>query len=357
MPRDRERDRRSRGRTRSRERRRSVSPDARDLLTQWAAASTTLQQQNAALVREMSDLFVAARRQPEKARIEVPRFDGTRSWAVFHAQFQSAATRSRRPEDQWGERLVQSLRGAASDLVMTLPAGRYMNYGSLCGLMQSHYDSPQRHAMAEAELEQRTKQGVEPLQDFGADVLRVARAAHPAWQDDVVQFVARKVFIGGQADPDVRRTVRLRLRQPATLADAVTAALHVQAVDAIQRPPGKRVKVCQLTCTGGSSESQRPCCSGTAVPTDTTTVADVDSRHAVVTQTDTAKDDPLKTLLQTLQGLVRQLATPSTGDTSSKRRRARSPYSSKCYECGGSGHYKRNCPELRSDGDWGRGLD
>lgn len=212
------------------------SNDVGALLTQWTAASTTL-------MNQMSGLCVTAQQtRPDRAKMTVPSFDGKRSWAVFSAQFQSAAATYGWSDAERGQRLLNALQGPAADLVLTLPPADYLDYERLSARLCEHFAPAQRSAVAEAELTRRTQRSEEQLSTYGAEVLRLAREAYPAWPEEPLQTLARNAFIAGIANPEVRRTVRLR--QPANYSEALTAAIHVQAVDELE-PTSKRARIGQ----------------------------------------------------------------------------------------------------------------
>lgn len=125
MPSERDRERqRERG---ERERERDRAATLENVLHAWAASSTDLQQQTAGVLQRLSDTVLARNR---GERIHLPKYDGSRSFAVFDAQFVSAAAAANWSEEEKGRRLLNSLDGAAADLVQTLPQHEFLNYAS-----------------------------------------------------------------------------------------------------------------------------------------------------------------------------------------------------------------------------------
>ena len=293
-----------------------------DVLQRWAEASTNLQEHNSAVLQRVSDLYLAARTAPAPAKeVKVPKFDGSRAWAVFIAQFQSAATSNEWDDEEKGRRLLNALKGSAADLVQTLPVGEYLNYESLRTRLQQHFDPAQRILVAEAELDRRVQKPSETLQAFGADVLSMTRVAYPTWPEDAVQTMARKTFIAGLADSEVRREVRLR--QPTSFNDALVAALHIDSVERLEQP-SKKAKVCQVICSPEESTPAAPSAGEEAAAATTRRVGASGQSRATIDQ-----GEKLTGLLEEL----RQLAT-SLSPTSRAA----------CYECHQVGHFVRDCP-------------
>lgn len=340
MPGDRDRDR---GRSRDREGRRAVDPleAMTEMMSTWAQASTLMQQQNPNLLHRMSENALMTRRREGRS---VPHlsFDGTRSWPVFLAQFESVAQDPANlwDEEEKGRRLLQALHGQAADLVQTLPRGDYLNFNALSERLRAHFDPAQRGMVAEAQLDRRVQQPNESVQDFGAEILRLARLAYPTWPEVALQTTARKAFIAGLANNDVRRQVRLQRAE--TFADALTAALHVQAVENHEAPPSKRPRlhqVSQVVASDGGviTTSETPAGDSAGASSSAIEVRRVDSTDATAQR--------MQELVKQLEGLVKSFAAGSA------RPRAQGAGDGpRCYECDSPDHFARDCPRRQQRG-------
>ncbi|KAK3922745.1 Retrovirus-related Pol polyprotein from transposon 412 [Frankliniella fusca] len=250
--------RRDREREQRRDRPPSPPPALAETLARWAAFSAALQERQAELVDRLADP------RPRDQGITVPKFDGKRVWHVFDIQFAAAADARGWSAEERGRRLLNALEGPAADVVLFLPAEAQQDYERLRTRLSEHYAAPQG-AVAEAELQKRVQRPGESLRDFANDLRTLVRRAYPGWPDDAAETFARNAFLAGVADVDVRRAVRLR--QPATLNDALAAAVHIEAVDAME-PSVKRARVAQVSAEAGPSTSSAAH-SGGHVPDDT----------------------------------------------------------------------------------------
>ncbi|KAK3923580.1 UPF0291 protein GK1331 [Frankliniella fusca] len=186
--------------------------------------------------------------------------------------------------------------------------------------LAEHYNPDQQRQLAEAELDRRRQRQDEPLRDYATDILRLARLAYPAWPEAKLQTTARKAFVAGIANGEVRR--QLRLRRPASFTEALTDALHIDAVEEQEQPPGKRPRLCQVSqvasttlsvggdvagpsgAAGPSAGGPEGDASGSGHPT-----ADV---QRVVSQPADATAQQLKDLVDQLARLAKSLERPVT---------------------------------------------
>lgn len=289
-------------------------PDLNETLSRWVTTAATLQERNAQLLERLSERQLTPG--PTAERIKVPTFDGERSWAVFEAQFRSIAESCNWSETEKGRRLLSALRGAAADLVQTLPPAEFENYASLSGRLCEHYGSTQRGIVAEAELERRKQKPGESLRDYAAEVQRLCRVAYPTWPEAAIQTMSRKCFLDGISDPELRRAVRLR--QVSTMNETLAAALHIECVDQVDPPAAKRPRVAAVSQIS---------------------VADASGAGS--------SDDGVETV--DARRLTSQQATARPSRSRSPRRRAAAP-DTRCYRCNRYGHFAYECADRHRQG-------
>ena len=170
-------------------------------------------------------------------------------------------------------------------------------------------------------------------------MLRLARVAYPTWQEDAIQTTARKCFLAGLSDPEVRRTVRLK--QPVTLNDALLAASHVESIDELD-PPAKRPRVSQVPV---SAVSDSACTSALSQPSP----VEVDVNRVAATAAAPASRRDAWAATDILRDALRQAGNKSAPQRRSRSRSPRHRHATQetCFNCNKVGHFRRDCPRLR----------
>ncbi len=329
-------------RCRDRDHRRRRSPDGtRDILGRWAQATAALQAQNHDLLQQMSELLV----QQRTARyVQVPKYDGSRSWCVFEAQFQSVAVENGWSVEEQGHRLLGALEGLAADAVQTLPRNEYLNYASLSDCLRQHFDWARGTAVAELQFEHRTQQPEESLHEFATALLCLARAAYPTWPDHIIQTVTKRLFLGGIRDTAVRRAVHLQ--QPKDLNDAVAVAVHVEMVNNLD--PVRAAQVFPTEAAAVQIWDGRGVDVRRVAPADGPEHLRDDERSwsaSLSVRTSTADPGSPCSSSSTLRHAASTCSWRSRARSRSPRRdRCDAARRGACFFCGETGHLRRSCP-------------
>jgi hypothetical protein len=185
--------------------------------------------------------------------VKAPTFDGSRSWHVFEAQFDAAATANNWSEAEKGQRLLTALQGSAANVIQSLPRTEFTNYESLRRRLAGHYGGAQRGLLAHTAFMSRKQKAGESSTDYAIEIEQLARLAFPTWPEEILQIRIQEGFVAGIADPELRRTVRLTVRQPATMEETIAAAVHIESVEQVESPPAKRARVAQASAAGCNS--------------------------------------------------------------------------------------------------------
>ena len=81
------------------------------------------------------------------ARIKPPCFDGSSSLSVFKFQFQTVANRNGWEDDEKTLELILAIKGAAAEILKTLPTSRRNNYNELMLALQRKFGYEHKRAL------------------------------------------------------------------------------------------------------------------------------------------------------------------------------------------------------------------
>ena len=318
----------------------SAEPPLTATLSRWVAASATLQE---TIAERLSTQQIPA--SPYLAgKVKPPTFDGSRAWQVFEAQFDTAATANNWSETEKGQRLLTALKGAAANVIQSLPRAEFTNYESVRRRLASHYGAEQRGLLAHTKFTSRRQKEGESLTDFASDIEQLARLAFPTWPEEVLQVRAQEGFLAGIADPELRRTVRLTVRQAATMEDTLATAVHIESVNQVE-PPTKRARVAQASVAACNNAAVA---SASRARSRSRSASPLPARRV----TSQSQPAPAKDVMEAIEALRKALlgqVEPAEHSSRARSPKRKVPADAQCFYCKGYGHFRNQCPKLHRD--------
>ena len=261
-----------------------------------------------------------APRAPVPQWVTPDKFNGglDENWTAWLQKYNQIAAVNGWTPAQQAQYLGLALTGDAQLFYQAIPAAT--RNGPLAALVQAltaRFAPPQRAELHRAEFKARRQRKDESLSAFCEAVRSAASRAYPAMAVGDRDMLARDQYLSGLDS----RTMRIRCKElhPATLDEALQAALHQQAI----------------TQSEESDAPVLPTCAIAPTPVDTLT-ATMDKILARLDRLETSAAPP-----QIPQSTARQARPPIT-----------------CYNCGRRGHISRECrsPRTRpSSGGWQSG--
>ncbi|KAJ8936427.1 hypothetical protein NQ318_019492 [Aromia moschata] len=154
-----------------------------------------------------------------------PEFDGKSSWGNYFRQFEAAAK-----VNGWSlteKAIALALRGDATDILQTLSLEEQEDYHKLVRRLEMRYGEAHFEHVHYSELRNRCQKSNESLQEYEADIARLARLAYPFAPKEVMEQLAVHVFLDGLYDAETCQD--LILVRPSNLMDALARALECEA--------------------------------------------------------------------------------------------------------------------------------
>lgn len=233
---------------------------------------------------------------PAKATIKPPTFDGETSWNVYKRQFEAAAQNNAWTMEQKATALILALRGKAAEILQNIPEDAQKNYDTVIAALELRYGSQYMKQVYQSQLKVHTQMLNESVQEYGAEVEKMARFAWPEAPEEFLHQFTIQCFLDGLRDVEMQQALRLGRGRYQVLKDAIVAALEYEAVKNVSR---HQRKVHQVR---GVAEAE--------------------------------KDEP-NTLSQTLVAEIKKCLTEFLRQQRQGRPR--------CYNCGLIGHLQRDC--------------
>ncbi|XP_045540069.1 uncharacterized protein LOC123722408 [Papilio machaon] len=162
-----------------------------------------------------------------KMHLKVPEFDGKTCWSNYYRQFEAASRANSWTDSEKALALTLALRGEATNILQTVSIKEQDDYNVLVKHLELRFGQSHLEHVYHSQLKNRVQKQNETLQEFEADVVRLARLAYPATPENVMERLAIQAFLDGLRDQETRRA--LILARPEKLVDALARALEFEA--------------------------------------------------------------------------------------------------------------------------------
>mgnify|MGYP001557473268 CR=1 FL=1 len=289
--------------------------------------------------------------QPPKLPSYDGKADGSTSWSAFILKFERMAARQQWPNDLRLDRLIDCLKESALEFFVRLPEEVRENYNELRQRLQLRFGLEDTPSVARRKLQEAKQSNEESLEEFAGRVQRLAATGYPATPMATIQAVSADAFLKGCKE---RLAAFLAMNgEPATIEEALRlmkAAVTNQTAVFGNQPISKVRQVLRF-----EDDVDAHVRTINVEQSMVLKVKNIEKELADLrTQMDRRHQEILKALHSPRVDFHVAGEPPGrSGRSPSPRRqwepqRSRSPSPARtdaCYNCGGQGHFSRDCPK------------
>lgn len=256
-------------------------------------------------------------------------FDGSGSWATFIAQLQVLAMAQQWTRKDMLAALVAALKGPALEVFARLPEAEQTDFARLKEAMDSRFGMANREPWFRSQLRRRKRGPGEALHHLAHEIEQLVFMAYPTASVRLRDSLACDYFMDALDDPDLH--IAVRQSRPSSLPEALTSAVEIEAIRSTAGVSGQ--------ISGRQVQASQ-------------------EAHGVQTSTASGKpstEEVLRNILRALNDLQKSVADSNrSGSGGRSGGPSASPATRQgCWECGAAGHFRRQCPRIRTRGSVG----
>ena len=251
-------------------------------------------------------------------------YDGTGLWNDYLSHFESVSLLNHWSETEKGLYLAASLRGQALGILGNQPKDDRQNYTRLVQSLQDRFAPSNQTELYRAQLRERRQKASESLPEMGQDVRRLTNLAYPAASSDLKEILAIEQFLDGLYDSEMR--LKIKQARPSSLNDAIQRAVELDAFNKAEKRRTETVRWMEHKSSTRSPKLEK-LIEAMQRSIDTLT------REVRVLKRSKCQGNQTKTETTTSK------VCDQSGETSIKLR--------KCYKCGSTEHFRRDCPRIQ----------
>ncbi len=279
----------------------------------------------------------------------------------YLAQFRLVAQRNQWPEDEWASELVMRLRGEARNLILPDESCKVPSFQKLCKRLKERFGIVDNPSLFVSQIRARRRKDKESIPELSQWIQTMGRKGYPGLSSETRDQVLLDFFVNSLPDENQRRYIMDR--EPMSMSEAAKVAVRYEGIQKAedQRKVDKwddksKSRPAYIRTVNAEEKAKKRETKPTVYESEYERPIAREYESPVIRQVNAEKDF-VSEIVKAVTASLKQVNVPDEPNSQSSNFNPQSgpmrrninqsapnnQYSGNCFNCGGRGHYVKDC--------------